>query len=161
MQASFLTTLGQGKDLTGARCLFTVHRRNGVNTEFPTNIIPLWVCVVVDSLGANRPKMMGIRQFMRLHQGQSLLYYLEDGAAKLCNTPPASGWYGGSGAEIQPPSCNHRPPPGIRHNESLPRWPLRSILDASGHFKASQPNSPWVSPTGGARLSGKITDSLV
>ena len=47
------------------------------------------------------------------------------------------------------------------HDQSLPRWRERSILDATGNFRTRQSNSPWVSPTGGARLSGKTLDSLV
>jgi hypothetical protein len=37
-------------------------------------------------------------------------------------------------------------------SESLPQWPERSILDANGHFKTSQPSCLWVSPAGGAPL---------
>jgi hypothetical protein len=52
------------------------------------------------------------------------------------------------------------PPPATGHAESLLRWPERGILDASGHFQGSQSNSPWVSPTGGARPSGKTVTGM-
>jgi hypothetical protein len=57
-------------------------------------------------------------------------------ARQLCNTSP-------NPAAVEPGALESSPflqpstPPAIRHNESLPRWPERSILDATGgnwHF---------------------------
>ena len=92
-----------------------------------------------------------------------LSWYLMPGSVLLSHgeTPHYHRRYGDSGAEIPPLSCNHRLPCGIWHAESLVRWCERSILDANGHVKSSQPNCPWVSPTGGARLSGKTANSRV
>jgi hypothetical protein len=75
--------------------------------------------------------------------------------------PTESSWPGTRNTENRPLLPTVGSKSTTWHDKSLPRWRERSILDATGNFRARQSNSPWVSPTGGARLSGKTLGSLV
>ena len=78
-----------------------------------------------------------------------------------CNTPPNPAGMAPVTRKTRPLLPTVGSKSTTWHDKSLPRWRERSILDATGNFRARQSNSPWVSPTGGARFSGKTLGSLV
>jgi hypothetical protein len=82
-------------------------------------------------------------------------------ARQLCNTSPNPAAVEVAALKSSPLPGNHRPlPPFVTTNPCCGGASAASWMQP-GHFKTCQPTCPWVSPTGGARLSGKTTDSLV
>ncbi len=79
---------------------------------------------------------------------------------QLCNTSPNPAAVEVAALKSSPLPGNHRPlPPFVTTNPCCGGASAASWMQP-GHFKTCQPTCPWVSPTGGARLSGKTTDSL-
>jgi len=82
-------------------------------------------------------------------------------ARQLCNTSPNPAAVKVAALKSSPLPGNHRPLPPFGTQNPCRAGASAASWMQPGHFKTSQPTCPWVSPTGGARLSGKTTDSLV